>query len=60
MSVTTWIITIRAEIEADNAEDAEAVSQRLVDRVLEHPSAIEAEAWTEPAGLLGAVKREQP
>ncbi len=43
----TWRISIVAEYEADNAEDVEAICQGLMDRVLEHPASIEAEAWSE-------------
>jgi len=56
----TWRIDIRATFEADNAEDAEAISQRLMDRVLEHPCSIEAEAWTEEVASLPAAAEQTP
>lgn len=41
---STWKITIVASFVADNAEDAAAICERMLDRVIEHPASIEGEA----------------
>ncbi|HUO69418.1 MAG TPA: hypothetical protein VMU39_01470 [Solirubrobacteraceae bacterium] len=47
-----WVVYLTVNFEADNAEDAEAVCQRLMDRVLDHPMVIEAEASCERAAVM--------
>lgn len=43
-------VYIDTRIEADNDQDAEAITRRLAERVLEHPATIEVEARIERIG----------
>lgn len=43
-----WGMTVEATFEADNAEDADAISRRLTERVLEHPQVWSATGEFDP------------
>jgi hypothetical protein len=43
LETRAWKATITVSFRADNDEDAYAIADRMLDRALEHPSAVEGE-----------------
>jgi hypothetical protein len=50
-----YVVNIAAQFEADNAEDAEAIAERLTGRVFEHPAVWNAEGDFDPEQKTEAV-----
>jgi len=54
-STSLYVVNIAAQFEADNAEDAEAIAERLTGRVFEHPAVWNAEGDFDPEQKTEAV-----